>query len=272
MDLCSLEDAFPNIDTKSVHKSSGFPYVGGTDSKPSREERRAARRLAKKLKGPAATYSDSITPDLPPTDPDRPAMKRMEAVESVQEEKEGFKIPVLPKASCLFSDTGTPAYFGKGEDDTEEGFSSFSAVPGDDPNYVLQPDFVKSFDLKGAAKAGGEIPELNDSWKPMTPAASYTAYQQGSGEEPTWSMNTPQKRGQVAPKSTIYEDMPARVDEDSSDAKDESREALLERVNELVKRLETLEKKRSQDTQTEILMFVGTGFFILLSLELLTRR
>jgi hypothetical protein len=85
-------------------------------------------------------------------------------------------------------------------------------------------------------------------------------------------MNAPQKRGQVAPKSTIYEDMPARVDGDSSNAKDESREALLERVNELVKRLETLEKKRSQDTQTEILMFVGTGFFILLSLELLTRR
>ena len=53
MDLCSLEEAFPNIDTGSVHKaltgSSGFPYVGGTDSKPSREERRAARKRAKKM-------------------------------------------------------------------------------------------------------------------------------------------------------------------------------------------------------------------------------
>jgi len=272
MDLCSLEDAFPNIDTKSVHKGSGFPYVGGTDSKPSREERRAARKLAKKMKGPAATYSDSLTPDLPPTDPDRPSMKRMDAVETIQDEKEGFKIPVLPKASCLFSDTGTPAYFGKGDDDLEEGFSSFSAVPGDDPNYMLQPDFTKSFDLKGAAKAGGELPELNDSWKPMTPAASYTAFVQGSGAEPTWSMNTEHKRGQVAPKSKIYEDEPERVDRGSMDMKDESKEVLINRVNELVKRLETLEKKRAQDTQTEILMFVGTGFFILLSLELLTRR
>jgi len=46
----------------------------------------------------------------------------------------------------------------------------------------------------------------------------------------------------------------------------------MNRVNELMGRLETLEKKRAQDSQTEILMFVGTGVFLLLSFELLTRR
>ena len=275
MDLCSLEDAFPNIDTGSVHRSltgattSGFPFVGGTDSKPTREERRAARKRAKKVKGPALTYSDSITPDA---DPDRPAVKRMESVGTVQDEKEGFKIPILPKASCLFSDDGTPAYFGKDVDD-EEGFSSVSAVGNDNPNYMLGGDVNTTFDLKGVAKAGGALPEpnLSDTWKPMSPAASYTAFvgTPGSPGGQDWSMNT-DHGARVASKSTIPTDAPAPA---SSDRKNnDDRDVLMGHINRLVSRLENLEKKKSQDSQTEILMFVGTGVFLLLSFDFLTRR
>ena len=278
MDLCSLEDAFPNIDTGSVHKSltgsSGFPYVGGTDSKPSREERRAARKRAKKVKGPALTYSDSVAADIPPTDPDRPAMKRMEPVISEQDEKDGFAIPVLPKASCLFSDAGTPSYFGKDSDDiADEGFSSFSAVGNDNPNYMLQPDFKTSFDLKGVGKAGGELPEpnVNDTWKPLSHGASYTAYVTDTSKaEPGWSMNAEQRGGRVASKSTIQEETPATIASERKDTGE--KDMLIGRINDLVARLENLEKKKSQDSQTEILMFVGTGVFLLLSFELFTRR
>jgi hypothetical protein len=52
----------------------------------------------------------------------------------------------------------------------------------------------------------------------------------------------------------------------------DDKDALMNRINELVSRLETLEKKKSQDSQTEILMFVGTGVFLLMSFEFLTRR
>jgi hypothetical protein len=276
MDLCSLEDAFPNIDTGSIHKamtnSSGFPFVGGIDAKPSKEERRAARKRAKKMKGPALAYSDSITPDLPPTgsdpDPDRPAVRRMEPVTTVQGQKDGFAIPVLPKASCLFSDAGTPSYFGKGLDDTEEGFSSFSTIEGDNPNYMLQPDVTKTFDLKSVEKAAGKLPEpnLSDTWKPMSSGATYTAYTHvGEKAEPTWSMNTEQR---IRP---VPEEDHGEVTKDATDKKDATKELLMNRVNDLVSRLETLEKKRSQDSQTEILMFVGTGVFLLLSFELFTR-
>ena len=293
MDLCSLEDAFPNIDTGSVHKSltgsgSGFPYVGGTDSKPSREERRAARKRAKKVKGPALAYSDSVAADIPPTDPDRPAVKRMDPVNSEQEAKDGFKcssndtescsfskatsIPVLPKASCLFSDSGTPSYFGKDVDD-DEGFSSFSAVGSDNPNYMLQPDFKTTFDLKGVGKAGGELPEpnVNDTWKPLSHGASYTAFVSDTNKaEPGWSMNAEHKDGRVASKSTIQQETPASITGERKDSGE--REFLMGRINDLVARLENLEKKKSQDSQTEILMFVGTGVFLLLSFELFTRR
>jgi hypothetical protein len=282
MELCSLDEAFPNIDTGSVHKaltgSSGFPYVGGTDSKPSREERRAARKRAKKMKGGTLTYSDSVTPDLPALgdvqpdapfdwrkiDPDRPAVKRMEEVGTVQADKESFAMPVLPKASCLFSDAGTPAYFGKDVDD-EEGFSSFSAVGSDNPNFMLQPDVTTSFDLKGVAKAGGALPEpnLNDTWKPMSEAASYTAFTSSAKKEsPGWSMNAEPRMT----NTNVPVDKPV-VTRESGD-----KDALMNRINELVSRLETLEKKKSQDSQTEILMFVGTGVFLLMSFEFLTRR
>jgi hypothetical protein len=257
MELCSLEDAFPNIDTGSVHTGSGIPYIGGTDSKATREERRAARKKAKKQKGPALAYSNSVTPDLPTMpdpDPDRPAAIRMESVPAVQDQKESFVSPVLPKASCLFSDAGTPSYFGKDLDD-DEGFSNFSPVGSDNPNFMLQ------LDLKGVDKAAGTLPEpnLNETWKPMSPAASYTAFMpSGKSETPGWSMN--------AEKAAIPDDIPATA------SKADQNGMLMSRINELVGRLETLEKKKSQDSQTEILMFVGTGLFLLVSFELLTRR
>ena len=280
MELCSLEDAFPNIDTGSVHKtltgsgsglgsasSSGFPFVGGIDAKASKEERRAARKKAKKQKGPALVYSDSVVGDLPTQadpDPDRPAMKRMGYVPAVQEEKESFVTPVLPKASCLFSDPGTPHYFGKDVDD-EEGFSNFSVVGSDNPNFILQPD-LKSFTLKGADKAAGALPEpnLDQTWKPMSPAASYTAFlSEQTKEAPGWSMNAEHK---VLQRATIPNEPP------KVDSSGDENSKLMNRINELVQRLETLEKKKSQDSQTEILMFVGTGVFLLLSFDMLTRH
>jgi hypothetical protein len=246
--------------------------VGGTDSKASKEERRAARKKAKKLKGPSLAYSESVKEDLP-TDPDR-LVKRMDSVTTVQDEKDGFAIPVLPKASCLFSDAGTPSYFGKDSDDiADEGFSSFSAVGNDNPNYMLQPDFKTSFDLKGVGKAGGELPEpnVNDTWKPLSHGASYTAYVTDTSKaEPGWSMNAEQRDGRVASKSTIQEETPASIASERKETGE--KDMLIGRINDLVARLENLEKKKSQDSQTEILMFVGTGLFLLLSFELVARR
>jgi hypothetical protein len=196
----------------------------------------------------------------------------MESLPSVQEKKDAFMIPVLPKASCLFSDTGTPAYFGQGVDDTDEGFSTFSVVGSDNPNYMLQPDVVKSFDLKGLQKAAGQLPEVNvnDVWKPLSPAANYTAFVPSIQKpEHTWSMNAEHKGANVVSKGVIPEETPGSVDKKGSFA---DRDALMKRVNELVSRLEVLENKRSKDSQMEILVFVGTGVFILLSLELFTRR
>lgn len=277
MDLCTLEEAFPNIHEGSL--VSPTPYVGGKDAYSSREERRAARKRAKKAKGPALTYSNSITEA---TDPDRPAVERMKGVDSIQQQKEAFALPVLPKASCLFSDTGiggSTNYFGKSEDDVEEPFSSFTPSPTDDANYRLYPDFTKSDTLKGAAKAAGAIlpePPLADDWKPMTPAASYTAF---FDELPqNMKVNTKAKVADVDPDWAVkaqaqgsYSNVPGPVGvNDTLEGK--SQDALLKRIDELMGRLDQLEKKNVKDSQTEILMFVGTGLFLLMSFEIFGRR
>jgi hypothetical protein len=224
-------------------------------------------------------------------------------------------IPVLPKASCLFSDSGYPSYFGKGEDDeVEEGYFNYSAgtgADGDDPAYRLEPDFTKTFDFKGVQKAAGgglPVPNLEDGWKPMTAGAStYTAYTATgaaagpapkadalwslSYEEPAPLFSAPAPR---APTGDLKRQGPVKVptslrgvEETAEEAaagaaaasvlpvnanKAEDKDKLLARIDSLMGRLEMLEKKRTQDTQTELLAFIGTGLFLLLSLEVVMRR
>ena len=272
MDLCALEDAFPNIQEGSLSKSES-PFVGGKDRYATREERRAARKKAKRVKGPALDYSNLISADIPDTDPDpdRPSVERMKAIDTIQAEKEAFALPVLPKASCLYSDTGTPKYFGKWtEDDVEEGFSTFSPSPTDDSNYRLYPDFTKGEALKGAAKAAGTLlpePPLSDTWKPMSPPTSYTSF---------FTELPAVKPPVIAPKINQDWSMVGSSSKGPSASNDNAingnnQDALMKRIDELIGRIDQLEKKKVQDSQTEILVFVGTGLFILMSFDIVTR-
>jgi hypothetical protein len=328
MDACPYEDAFPNIDTGSAHRGltkpsgSGFPYVGGTDSKATREERRAARKKAKRCKGPALEYSNlmhdgydgGLGGSMPAEvdgpgasvgggpDADRPAVQRMGAVESMTDQRGNYnKIPVLPKASCLYSNPGTPSYFGAaGEDEAgEEGYANFRQSLGQE-DYMLDGGdgggtgaaaALNSFSLKGAAKAGGATlpgPNLNDSWKPMAPAASYTSYlndlPSSGAAVPGWASGSrhmappagpvehPMEMPVRAPPAALLAPMPSvpSVVAAGGNPK-EDRDALLGRIEALTGRLEELERTKRQDSQTEILMFVGTGLFMLFAFDLVSR-
>jgi hypothetical protein len=312
MDLCTLEDAFPNIETGTKTKrnrDSGFPFVGGTDNKPTREERRAARKLAKRAKGPQELYSDSLegtlpdektmevggsnyasyneVPDPPRTewkiapDPDRPAVIRMPGVDEMG--KEGFRVhgpganlPTLPKASCLFSDTGTPAYFGRSVDD-EDTFMNFTPSIQDDAQYRLYPDFTQSDQLKGISKAASQTlpePPSDDTWKPMTPAASYTAFVKGdsNGPDPLAKVDKDWPLHSIE-NETVGANQPVGVINTlTTNAPPPDNDGVNIKMQHLIGRLEELEKQRRQDSQTEILMFVGTGLFLLVSFELMRRR
>lgn len=250
-ELCSLENAFPNIGT------IGPPSVGGTDTVPTREERKAAKKKAKRCKGPA------LEAEADP-DPDRLFGKMGDVP------KEGFQTNAIPKVpKSTESSSAFPSYFGKGLDD-EEGFSSYSAATGNDPNYRLEPDFTQTFDTKAIEKAMGSLlpdPNLSDRWKPMT-ETTYTAFGAPANiptavsARPGWAaipqLEKPEPIAQIKPQDETWL---------SKNDKDE----ILERMNTLVGRLDEMEKRRLQNTQTELLLFVGTGMLLLFTFELVSR-
>lgn len=249
-ELCSLENAFPNIG------KLGPPSVGGTDTTPTREERKAAKKKAKRCKVTA------LEADQGP-DPDRLYSKTDDV------EKEGYQNGIPKVAKSTESTATFPSYFGKGLDD-DEGFSSYSAAKGDDPNYRLEPDFTQTFDTKGIEKAMGSLlpdPNLSDRWKPLT-ETTYTAF--GTPRHPTALAARPGWASipQLETPAPIEQKFKPR---DESWLSKNDKEEILERMNTLVGRLDEMERRRLQNTQTELLLFVGTGLLLLFTFELVSR-
>jgi len=298
MELCSIEDAFPILTEGSRRQ----PPPGCTDSKSSKEERRAARKLAKKCKTRSYDYlniQDDVaqaTALAAQPDPDRPAIKRLgevpafvayaDAFPDVSGFNEGFKIPpttILPKMN-----SGLPAYFGA----DEEGFTDmFPTTPLDLPGHDKNPQTIEGgFDQRGVSKAGSASsglpdPNLNDAWKPLTKAKATTSF------HPAIYNASNVKASGVAPvvlsskqKSVLPPDYPEQyVQEEGWDKKekriidskhasqDTTRDGLLLKIKDLTARLRDLEEKQVHNTQAEILLFVGTGVFLLISFELILR-
>jgi hypothetical protein len=145
-----------------------------------------------------------------------------------------------------------PNYFGASEDDDSEGFAAFTNIIGDDPAYRLSS--IKTGTEKEVASVmdmsdGGALlptPSLQDMWKPLAPAGVHTSFFQ-----------------ELAPPGGVYPKQTSAV---------QGVDELKERMDQLFGRLEALESERRQNTQTEVLLFVGSGLALLLSLDILSRR
>ena len=144
-----------------------------------------------------------------------------------------------------------PAFFGFNEDDdTTEGFASFTNVIGDDPGYKLSPDFTQTFSAKGLAKATGlqaaslptEDINTNMMWKPMTSGGSTAFFQKVTSR-------------------------PAQVQPSSEDGRD-----VIKKLDKIFARLDDLENRKSENANTEVVLFVMSGLFILFTMDLLVRK
>jgi hypothetical protein len=355
MELCSIQDAFPDIQGKN-------PAPGCTDAKSSKEERRAARKRAKKCKGPQEEYLNSVD-DIPTTDPDRPAVKRMGELPAFVSYNdafndlsganfEGFKMPKLPTANCLISDPGYPSYFGKGLEDAAEeappvnwpssdmakqqlnsivkdmaalqsltsgskgigsgkadalgamgstigsaGLALYNSVAdhtprggyedegftnmfNDSAQTTLNETFEYEFGGKGIDKAGAvktlPAPSLDDAWKPLTTAKTSTAFftakqpAKGAVESAEESTLQPDKKVGTISKNARPDFIGNAAPTAGSDP-EEMRSQMAKQMQELMKKFENLEEKNKRDTKNEVLLFVGTGLFILVSLDIVAR-
>jgi hypothetical protein len=146
-----------------------------------------------------------------------------------------------------------PSYFGANfdSDAVEEGFASFTNIIGDDPAYRLSPDFTSAFAGKGANKASGTdvlpIPSVKNVWKPLTPSGANTSFfdrlPSPGGDIPI---------GQV---SGSYD-----------------KEEMFRKLDSIYARLDDLEVRRGENAQTETLLFIMSGIFVLFSMDLLVKR
>ena len=214
--------------------------AGCTDMKSAERARKDQKKRAKKCKDPSLRY---LEPDA-----DRPSFANRGEEEVLPMNgggEEGFQVQVTTLPKNLPGTTATPAqikpsYFGASEDDdSEEGFASFTNIIGDNPAYKLMPDEVSL-----------PTPSLDEAWKPLTPSGAPTAFFQ--------YLKAPMAEVPRAPPS--YPTLVAPSEHLSS------------KFDEIFKRLDQLENERRQSTQTEVLLFVGSGLVLLCSLDMLTRR
>jgi len=241
MEGCLLQDVFPDW-KKGIEIS-----IGCTDTKATERARKEQKKKAKKCKDPALRYLD---PDYKEAgdelrDPDRPFLP-VNKETGVVEAK-----PLAPGASS--ENNKKPAYFGASEDDdSSEGFATYTNIIGDDPAYRLSSlpsDTEKEVASVMDMSSGGALlptPSLEDMWKPLAPAGVHTSF-----------FDQLKPPGGVYPKQTSA--VPG-IDE------------LTEKLNHIFNRLDTLEAERRQNTQTEVLLFVGTGLALILSLDIISRH
>lgn len=265
MEYCSLSDAFPELNTVA---------------------RKEEKKKAKRCKGPPLTFLEPG--DQPVVDPDRPALRPKSDVPPINKTtgvREHAPVDSEPLAetwedspsqqliSQLESQTANPKqeavlnampsvskgltvsnkkpnYFGANFDDSvEEGFASFTNVIGDDPAYTLG-DFSTRFQGKGVAKASGlPSPSVVDVWKPLTPSGANTAY-----------------FNKLPPPGGIINDS------EETSAAPSQKEEFFKKLDRIYARLDELESRRSENSQTEVLLFIMSGIFVLFSMDLLVRK
>ena len=255
MEYCSLEAAF-----------------GPQNSEAKKNERRRARRC----KGPAQAYIDPQGAYAP--DPDRPSVVKQipppamnpstglyehapteaEFAEAFQPRTDGDLKGDIVRATLPTNTPGPgelpqssekPSFFGK---DPTENFASFSHVIGDDKEYRLQPDFQDAFrqvgTLSGAGASSAPLPtpSVRNIWKPLTPSGARTAFFDA----------LPPPGGEVPPTSA-------------------NNDALHSKLDKLFARLDELEATRAGDSansQTEVLLFIMSGIFVLFLTDLAVRK
>jgi hypothetical protein len=243
MEYSSLEEAFP----RPEHKKK---------SKKSKQDTSDPRHV------PLSFVEETADPD-----PDRPFCNRMSVVDAFQDISTNLvDMPRVIKTNNVrernFQPSEVPKYFGKGTED-EEGFSNYTHVIGNDSVYTSQKDFANQFLGEGLNKAqGGQQPSLPalsvvDKWKPLTESGVTTASFHQLPEPP---------------EPHPYADMIANARRDVNPSNEFT--FLQKRIDYLYRRMAELEAQRGSSnphSQTEILLFVGTGLGFILALHGLFR-
>jgi hypothetical protein len=288
MNGCLLDDAFPTMDNGSGGSSA--PSPGCQQSYSSKEARKEERRKAKKCRGPPMAFLDvkdpdrqhlNKLPDVPPMNSatglrehvpvdapvgyeafqggpnrspgdecnsDRMCQQLRELLPRSDNDPIGDKvrsiIPILPGTAAAAAPKKN--YFGA---DPDEGFANYSP---DAANFLMEPTLQNGFGIGSAPSAALPVPSVSDYWKPLTP----------SGVETSFFKALPKPGGTYSRKS---------------DAQAAPQDDISRKMDQIMARLDELQRGRTggaspEQAQTEILLFISSGVFVLFLMDLLVKK
>jgi len=236
MEYASIEDAFPQLEK-------------------SREKRRS-----RKQKEGFQAY------ELPPTDPDRPAVKRMleippintapntEEDEYLDENSNQNKKATVnnslpaPRKMNSIQKSETPSFFGAEpfSNPNEDSLAIYNSNAHKQSAYMLEADFTKSFEETGFGKSAGKMiptPELRQRWKPLSANRVESSFTNESGGSYLEGLS-----------SQDFLAMRSKLD------------TLMARLDDLENRAE------GANPQLEMLSFIMTGLFLMFVLDLTVKK
>ena len=275
MNYCALDDAFQTI--------GGAPSPGCGADYATKMARKEERRKARRCKGPAAEYLDiedkdpdrqTFPSDVPPMNP-AIGMREHAPVTAPQGTTEAFahvnpQPPVDQKKSNFdkdpmyaymkdemtkhlvpvrapTSETLQPSkkYFGMDPDN--DAFADYEPT-----NETLYPDFRKTFEGSGIAKAGSSAtlpnPSVNMFWKPLTTAGAQTSFVE----------HLPPPGGKYYRPQTSNGEV--------------SMDQVMKKIDKLFARLDDMNTSSPEQVTSELLMFISSGIFVLFMMDLLVKK
>ena len=277
MNYCALDDAFQTI--------GGAPSPGCAADYATKMARKEERRKARKCKGPAAEYLD-----IEDKDPDRQTFQKMPDVPAMNsaigmrehvpvtapqgtteafthsqthapkdQKKHNFDqdplhdymenemtkrlVPVKVPTAEIFKPS--KPYFGMDPDG-----DTFADYEPDSKNELLYPDFRKTFDQTGIARAGSTEslpnPSVNMFWKPLTKSGAQTSFVE-----------------HLPPPGGKYYQSPKG---------DMSMDHVMKKLDILFARLDDMNSSSPEQVTSELLMFISSGIFVLFMMDLLVKK
>jgi len=304
MDGCSLNDAFPSGPVGSVGCQDRTS--GDESRRQEKKKARRCRGPAANYLNNGMNNVGPIDPDRPSAHPMDPVPilntktgLQEHAPVGQQYEYDSFvggseSLPSIVQnvngPTGLQMSQSTSSFFGADPSDFEspskkpsrllENFTSSSApfvdVIGENESYKLSPDFGSTFDLKGAQKASGYgMPSgsspTNQEQSYLTPSKMLPNSILPFPNVDNFWKNNPTTGGQ----SSFFAELRApggrpSGSEQEYDVADvpASRREVLTKLDKIFARLDDMESAKSENAQTEVLLFIMTGLGVIFLMDI----
>jgi hypothetical protein len=139
-------------------------------------------------------------------------------------------------------------YFGA---DPEDGFADYQP---DAANFLMEPTIENGFGIGSGNSAALPVPSVSDYWKPLTPA----------GVETSFFNTLPAPGGRYSKRDKVKETVPQWEEP-----------GINRKIDQIMARLDDLQRRNSgspEQAQTEIMLFVSSGIFVLFLMDLLVKK